>query len=484
MIGCGSMGGGMALLFAEHDITVYLEDPSEEQVDSVIQSAKKDGIGHRVEKTQDYQEMCQKLDSPRVFVFSLPHGNVGDSVVDGLQRYLDIGDIIIDASNENWQNTQRRQGKLAAQGVCYIGMGVSGGYQAARRGPSMCPGGDQPALKQVMPLLEKVCAKDSKGRPCVGNVGTGGCGHYVKMIHNGIEQAMMSAVAEAFQVMNVGLGMTLDEISEAFARWNTEGELRNTFLVSIAADICKTRDESGKLVLPAIQDKVVQDTDDTEGTGIWTNIEAIRLHIPVPSIATAHFLRLASGDRAQRVHAKETSKHHETIHKIDQDRKEFLEDLRLALYGACVASYVQGLKIIDKADKENNWHINFLTVTQIWRAGCIIQADTITDLMEEVYTSNGTDKERNPLFSRSFMDELNKTYLPLRRVVARCVETNAVIPSFSATLEYMKYSSNTQLPTDFYEAELDYFGKHMFDLKSDPPGKPVTGTHHFEWKPA
>jgi 6-phosphogluconate dehydrogenase len=259
---------------------------------------------------------------------------------------------------------------------------------------------------------------------------------------------------------------------------------RNTFLVSIAADICKKRDDNGKLVLPHVQDKVVQDTDDTEGTGIWTNIEAIRLHIPIPSIAASHFLRLASGDRAQRIRASETIGASQPIHQIDQDRKAFLEDLRLAVYGTCLASYVQGLNIIDKADRENKWHINFLVVTQIWRAGCIIQSDHIGDIMEEVYKEHGTDQNRNPLFSPKFMDELSKAYPALRRVVAKCIETNAVIPSFSATLEYLKYSNNTRLPTDFYEAELDYFGKHMFDLKSDPPGEPVTGKHHFEWKPA
>lgn len=225
MIGCGSMGGGMALLFAEHDVTVYLEDPSEDNVNSVIENAKRAGMGHKIEKHQHYEELCQCLESPKVLIFSLPHGYVGDKVVDGLQQYLDTGDIIIDASNENWQNTQRRQGKLAAQGVYYIGMGVSGGYQAARRGPSLCPGGDKGALELVMPLLAKVCAKDAKGRPCVGNVGAGGCGHYVKMVHNGIEQGMMSAVAEAFQVMKVSLGMTHDEIAEEFAKWNSDGEL-------------------------------------------------------------------------------------------------------------------------------------------------------------------------------------------------------------------------------------------------------------------
>lgn len=241
---------------------------------------------------------------------------------------------------------------------------------------------------------------------------------------------------------------------------------------------------NGKPLLSYVQDKVVQDTDDTEGTGIWTIIEAIRLHVPIPSIAASHFLRLASGDRTQRIRACETISDSEPIRHIDQDRKEFLEDLRLAVYGTNLASYVQGLNLIDKADGENKWHIDLAVVTQIWRAGCIIQSDHIGDIMEEVYKEHGKDQNRNPLLIPKFMQELSKAYPALRRVVRKCVETNAVIPSLSATLEYLKYSKSTELPTDFYEAELDYFGKHMFDLKSDPPGEPVTGKHHFEWKPA
>ena len=224
---------------------------------------------------------------------------------------------------------------------------------------------------------------------------------------------------------------------------------RNTFLVSIAAESCKKKDENGKLLLSHVQDKVVKDTDDTEGTGIWTNIEAIRLHIPVPSIAASHFLRLASGDRAQRIRASETIGDSQPIYQINQDLKEFLEDLRLAVYGTSLASYIQGLNIIDKADRENKWHINFLIVTQIWRAGCIIQSDHIGDIMEEAYKEHGTDQNRNLLFISRFMDELSKAYPALRRIASKCIETNAVIPSFSATLEYLKYSKNTKLPRTF-----------------------------------
>lgn len=227
MIGCGSMGGGMALLFAEHGVQVSLQDPSEAAMDKIVEQAKQattvpDGA---VRKYSDYESLCASLDSPKVFVFSLPHGSVGDMVLGGLMPYLDKGDIIIDAGNENWQNTERRQGKCYTRGVRYIGMGVSGGYQAARQGPSMCPGGDDESLDIVLPLLKKVAAKDKNGVPCVGKAGTGGSGHYVKMIHNGIEHGMISAVSEAYDIMKKGLGMSNDEIGKVFEQWNEEGGL-------------------------------------------------------------------------------------------------------------------------------------------------------------------------------------------------------------------------------------------------------------------
>lgn len=259
---------------------------------------------------------------------------------------------------------------------------------------------------------------------------------------------------------------------------------KNTFLVDIGADICRKKDENGESVLARVQDKVVQDTDESEGTGIWTNVEAIRLHIPAPSIATAHFLRLASADRAERVRANKISGGSQPLNHITQDRKEFLEDLRMAVYGSCLASYIQGLIVIDKADRQNHWRIDFAIVTQIWRAGCIIQADYIADIMEEVYKEHGRHKPRNPLYISKFEEELTKAYPPSKRVVLKSIEANAVIPCLSASLEYLKYIDNTDLPTDFYEAELDYFGNHKFDLKSESPGEPKTGSHHFEWKPA
>ncbi|KAI9821061.1 MAG: hypothetical protein M1827_003794 [Pycnora praestabilis] len=505
MIGCGSMGGGMAMLFAENGITVSLNDPSGETVDALIQQAKKEGFGDKLEKHLDYADLSKSLGSPKIFVFSLPHGSVGDSVCEGLHPYLDKGDIILDASNENWENTQRRQGKMVAQGVYYIGMGVSGGYQAARRGPSMCPGGEERALDIVMPLLQKVAAKDNKGRPCVSMAGVGGSGHYVKMIHNGIEHGMMSAISEAWQIMEKSIGMKYEDIGDVFAKWNSEGELRNTFLIKIAADICRTKDKDGKLVLASVQDKVVQDVDGSEGTGIWSNEEAIRLHVAAPTLSTAHSIRLASAYRGQREHVQATfggefSPENITFESASQ-KQEFLEDLRQAVYATCLAAYVQGMIIIDEADKENKWSINFSNVIQIWRAGCIIQADYIADMLDEIFSNSGKGGSKNLLYDHPVANDLKKSFPALRRIVAKGVEVNAIIPSLSATVEYLKYCNNLgklidlqrtaskidetiDLPTQFYEAQLDYFGKHMFDLKSEPAGEPETGKHHYEWKPA
>jgi len=188
MIGAGAMGGGLALLMAENGISVSIQDPSTKTVESLIKSAEEQGIHNKLSKYENYKDLCASLSTPKVIFFSLPHGTVGDTVADGLQQSLDKGDVIVDCSNEEWENTQRRQGKLVAQGVYYIGCGVSGGYQAARRGPSMCPGGEDKALDIMMPLFEKIAAKGPDGTPCVAKIGMGGAGHYVKMIHNGIEQ--------------------------------------------------------------------------------------------------------------------------------------------------------------------------------------------------------------------------------------------------------------------------------------------------------
>ncbi|KAI2474719.1 6-phosphogluconate dehydrogenase decarboxylating [Pyrenophora tritici-repentis] len=479
MIGCGSMGGGMALLFAEIGVHVSLSDPSEEAMDAVIEKAEKQGYNGKVQKYKDYESLCAALSTPRLLVFSLPHGGVGDKVLEGLIPNLSRDDIILDCGNEHFQNTERRQEKTKGTGVRYIGCGVSGGYQAARAGPSMCPGGDISALKDVLPLLEKVAAKDKDEKPCVGVIGKGGAGHYVKMMHNGIEHGMMSAICEAWGIMRK-MGMGYEEIGDVLSQWNSEGELRGTFLVSIGADLSHKRDASEKseestsekqthhpLVISQVLDKVVQDVTGEEGTGIWSNTEAIELHVPAFTLNISHAFRLASASVAT---------------------KAFLEDLRKATYAACLASFIQGMNVIAKADQEHKWEIDYSQVWQIWRAGCIIQADYISDeILAPVLKSNPLSEDLNLNFSTRVAKDVKNCFPALRRVVAKAVETDQVVPAISATLEYFKVASGTDLPTSFYEAELDYFGSHMFDKKGDKDSnvkKPMEGKHHFEWKPA
>ena len=236
------MGGGMALLFAEDGIHVQLSDPSEKAMDAVIEKAEKSGYNGKIKKHTGmhsgtnmpvwlfanalvgYDSLCNALSTPRLVVFSLPHGSVGDKVLEGLMPKLSKGDIILDCGNEHFENTERRQNKCRGTGVHYIGCGVSGGYQAARAGPSMCPGGDEAGLKEVLPLLEKVAAKDKEGKPCVGIIGRGGAGHYVKMVHNGIEHGMMSAICEAWGIMRK-MGLGYEDIGDILKEWNSKGEL-------------------------------------------------------------------------------------------------------------------------------------------------------------------------------------------------------------------------------------------------------------------
>jgi 6-phosphogluconate dehydrogenase len=234
MIGVGNMGGMLSLLFADYGIEVHFYDPSEKNAQLLLDHAKATNNQSKIVHHKDYKELCQSLDKPKVFVFSIPHGSVGDKTVDGLRPYLEKGDIILDASNEHWANTERRQKRLDPDGIHYVGMGVSGGYQAARHGPSMSPGGSREALELVMPFLEKVAAKDKQGTPCVKPLGPGGCGHYVKMVHNGIEQGMMSTLCEVWFIMNNCLGMEYEEIGKSFEEWNKSGPL-----VSVYAAVCR-----------------------------------------------------------------------------------------------------------------------------------------------------------------------------------------------------------------------------------------------------
>ncbi|KAF4501677.1 6-phosphogluconate dehydrogenase [Fusarium agapanthi] len=338
-------------------------------------------------RQHSYQQLCEEIYSekhPRIIIFSIPHGNPGGEFVKALRPYMTKGDIILDSSNEFYGNTERRQADLAKDGIFYVGCGVSGDYQSARASPSMSPGGEPQALKIIMPLLRRVAAKDRSGKSCTSPIDPGGSGHYVKMIHNGIEQGMMSVNSEVWYILTKGLQLSYEEAAGVFEKWNQAPELCNTFLIYITVDINRTKNEEGRYVLGRIQDKVVQDVDNTEGTGTWSCEEAVRLHIPAANIRTAD----AEGSgRWQHSAMKVASK------------VELIEDLRKVAYFCLLLCFTQGLQIIREIDQQREWHINYQDLLHVWSAGSIIQAGRVMDLLHKVYSESPGQK--NKLLSNS-----------------------------------------------------------------------------------
>ncbi|KAI0160689.1 6-phosphogluconate dehydrogenase [Xylariaceae sp. FL1272] len=489
LIGAGGMGGMLALLFAELGVGVHFFDPSDTNSKKVLANAKTLKFEDKIHRQPDHAALCKALPPPRAFLFSLPHGKTIDDTVEALLPHLDPGDLMMDASNEHYTSTEKRQGYLSKRDIHYVGMGVSGGYQSARSGPSISPGGTRRALDLAYPILEKICARDVNGKPCLTKLGPGGAGHYVKMVHNGIEQGMMGALCEVWGIMRWGLDMSLPEIGDVFEKWNNEGPLKDNFLVKIGADICRTKDDTGEFVIDTVMDKVVQDVDEEEGTGVWTVEEAARLHIPIPTIANAHMLRLGSAHATRRTAAaKAFGKTGTTYDKVSDgawggDKKTAVTDLARATDAAFLLSFIQGFHLLAAASDDFKWDLKFGEILQLWRGGCIIRSDAMNDLFADVFKESDLDRH-NLLANKKIASELEDINTGLRRVVTRSMEADLPVPTLSGSLEYYKYMTSTLLPTRFMEAQLDYFGMHMYDKVSEGLGEAKTGKYHYEWKPA
>lgn len=503
IVGAGNMGSMMAFAFSGLGLDVSVWDVSKENVDQLMGWVREDkDVKTQIDGFHNIDDFTKSLEGKgnrKLFMFSITHGAPADSVLGMIKHDLKPGDIILDGGNENYRRTERRQKECQQIGVSWIGMGVSGGYQSARRGPSLSPGGDPKALEVVMPLLEAYAAKDRKtGLPCVTAVGPAGSGHFVKMVHNGIEGGMLSTVAEAWAILHQGLGLTYDEIGNIFADWNRQGELRENFLIQIGSEILHTKrtprgDYHGEgasrengYVLDDVLDKVVQDDDNTEGTPLWSIMDAAARHVSAPSLATAQFLRVASGNRAERVNVAKklnmpSPKHIEHLKDVNQ----FIEHLRRAVYASFLSSFCQGLELIARASEDEGWNIDLSKCLQIWRAGCIIQSEAIADLLQPLLTSN------KHVFNLKELDqvarELHKTFSSLKEVVLAATTADHYIPAMSATLEYLKYTGGTALPTKFMEAQMDFFGAHAYNkpgVSGEDPGPVKKGPHHYEWRPA
>ncbi|BGP35175.1 hypothetical protein JCM10296v2_007005 [Rhodotorula toruloides] len=489
LIGAGSMGGGMACLFASPKarckVSVYdVEKDNVDNVRKMVEGAEEvpaDQVRYFVGEEQLKACVDSLLEGDakrrRILILSLPHGKVADSVLEKLAPLLKEGDIILDGDNEWWRETERRQKWLKEKhGVDLIGMGVSGGYQSARHGPSMSPGGARQAYDYVEPILKAVAAQDpDSGEPCTAYVGEGGSGHHVKMVHNGIEQGILSAVTETFDTLHRTLGYSSQEISALFARWNSKGRpLEANFLVEIGSEIAKRKEAAGTAksapsAVDDIEDKVTQDVDNSEGTGVWTNKEWAERHVSAPTIALAHCLRLASSNKGERLKVAKKlgiAQPKERVEWKGKTREEVEATLEKALYGASLASFAQGCNLIAESERQQQWGVSMETIIQICAS-----ASPLPNLS-------------NILLDDKVAEEFAGTFEALKEVVAFSIETDAVASAFSASLEYMKMEGTELLPTYFEEAELDLFGTHSYDVRHEHKLEPKKGPYHEEWKPA
>jgi len=502
IIGSGSMGAGMTLLFSEKGSIVGCYDYEAKAVEKVMQQAKEDPVVDE-SKVHGFTKLelmvkafPQDGKKPKIVLLSLPHGKPVDGIQKEILPLLSKGDIVIDAGNEWWADTEKRQKIASEKGVRWVGMGVSGGYQAARHGPSMSVGCDEETWDIVKPYLEKWTAHTPQGEACVLRMGPGGSGHYVKMIHNGIEHAHLSILCEIRGLLYHQLNMSNDEIADLFEAWwkDDSSMLRGNFLVGIGYKGLRFKEgdhiKNEKGVVEDIEDKVTQDVDLSEGTGTWSTREVADRHVAAPAIAASHILRIISSDKQTRGKVADNlqiPQPHEAQKVVkqmgEQEKKDFLEVVHQAVYGCILAGFVQGLEIITKASTTQKWDVSLHDCLLIWRAGCIIQSDAIAEFLLPLLKPFGPSK---PLNLKSeipeLAKELGKSYAAIKRVYSVCIETDAVAPAVGSTLEWLKSVGGRNLPTDFEEMELDYFGHHNYDIKGHAKEGHEKGKYHTEFQ--
>jgi len=450
------MGQNLALNIERNGFSVSGYDLD----DSKRSAAKEKFAGKNMLVSADLAELIASLESPKRILMMVPAGKAVDAVINDLKPHLSKGDLLIDGGNTHFPDTDRRWNELKKQGILYVGTGVSGGEEGALWGPSIMPGGDPAAWPLVKPVFQAIAAKTDDGSPCCEWVGAGGAGHFVKMVHNGIEYGDMQMICEAYFIMEKGLGMSADEMHKVFSDWN-KGEL-NSYLVEITAAImAKKDDQTGK---PMID--VILDTAGQKGTGKWTSVIALDLGIPAQTIAEAVFARTLSAIKEERVAASKVL--HGPGIKYDGDKEEFVEMIRQALYASKICSYAQGFQLMRAADQEYGWNLNFGNIALLWRAGCIIRAQ----FLDKIKAAFEKDKNlANLLLDNHFAEIIEKNQAAWRKVVARAVELGIPVPAFSSALSYYDSYRTERLPANLLQAQRDYFGAHTYERVDNPRGE-------------
>lgn len=451
------MGANLALNFADSGqrVTVFNRTKSVTDVFMTGEAADKD-----IAAAATLEEMVGTLQSPRVMLLMVKAGPPVDYVIDDLAPLLDDGDIIIDGGNSLFTETARRYESLADRGIRFVGMGVSGGEEGARHGPSIMPGGDRTAWPVIEGMLKSIAAKADDGAPCCEWIGEGGAGHFVKMVHNGIEYGDMQVIAEAYDLMRRGLGMDPDGTADVFAGWN-EGRLRS-YLVEITADILRTK-ENGEPVVDKILDAAGQ-----KGTGKWTVIASMESGEPTTLVAEAVYARVVSSDPSRR--ERSASVFGEPAKTIDVA----VDDIESSLYASKIISYAQGFRLMQAASEEHSWDLDLGTIASIWREGCIIRADFLKDITAAYVSTPDLDDLTDAEF---FVDALKEALPGWRRVVSAAISAGIPAPAYSSALGYFDGMRSLHLPANLIQAQRDYFGAHTFERVDQPRGE----FFHHEW---
>jgi 6-phosphogluconate dehydrogenase len=456
LIGLAVMGQNVVLNMNDRGYTVAVFNRTVSKVDDFLANEAR---GTNVIGTHSIEEFCATLKKPRRVMLLVKAGKPVDEFIELLLPHLEPGDIVIDGGNSHFPDTIRRTKYLESKGLLYIGTGVSGGEEGARRGPSIMPGGSAAAWPHVKEIFQAIAAKTAEGEPCCDWVGEDGAGHYVKMVHNGIEYGDMQLIGEAYHLMKEGLGLSNQQMHEVFARWN-EGEL-DSYLIEITRDILAAKDEEGRYVVDQILDAAGQ-----KGTGKWTAVSALDLGVPMTLVTEAVFSRTLSSLKNERVAASRILRG--PAARLDVDTAAFVEDIGRAIYASKIISYAQGYMLMREAATEYKWRINYGGVALMWRGGCIIRSRFLGKI-RDAFAKN--PELHNLLLDDFFRSVIDQSQASWRRVVARAAEAGIPIPAMSAALAFFDGYRHGWLPANLLQAQRDYFGAHTYERVDQPRGQ-------------
>ncbi|HBC89357.1 MAG TPA: phosphogluconate dehydrogenase (NADP(+)-dependent, decarboxylating) [Lentisphaeria bacterium] len=465
LIGLAVMGENLVLNMESKGFTVAVFNRTVSKVDDFMNAR---GKGKKFIGCHSLEDLSKNLAKPRKLMLMVKAGKPVDDFIELILPHIEKGDIIIDGGNSHFPDTVRRTKYLAEKGILYIGTGVSGGEEGALRGPSIMPGGNPAAWPHVKPIFQAISAKVGDGSPCCEWVGNDGAGHFVKMVHNGIEYGDMQMISEAYFLMKNILSMSADEMHDVFTEWN-KGEL-DSYLIEISRDILKRKDpETGKYIID-----IILDTAGQKGTGKWTSQAALDLGSPAPTIAEAVFARCVSAIKEERVAASKVLRGPASEFKHSGNKKEMIEDIRKALYASKICSYAQGYQMMKLAAAEYKWDLKYGEIALMWRGGCIIRAKFLGDI-KAAFDKN--PKLANLLLDPFFKKVIDDCQTSWRKVIATAVQLGIPVPAFSSALSYYDSYRSAQLPANMLQAQRDYFGAHTYERIDKPRGQ----FFHTDW---